>query len=352
MNKFNIPIKNIYLMLCYAFNMLDQLNIKKVDTQKFDNIYNLIARLFIQNINILIKKGLYNEYIEITDTLTNIKGKIDIDMSIKKHSFLKKELYCKFDELTPNTKFNQIIKYTINIMLKCNYINSESKILLKRIQKSFYSISELAPTKYICNRLIYNQNNYYYKPIINLCELMFNNIIATEKNGNLVFAEFINDSELARLYERFVLNFYKYHLCKTRYTVSSPKIYWQVSSNNRDNIFLPEMRTDIVLVDNQKGVQFIIDTKFYNQSLNQYIYGNKKTLKSQNLYQIFSYIENSTYKGTKIGVLLYSTVNENLDLKFNIKNNLILIKTLDLATDWDKIENNLLCIPFLLKTFK
>lgn len=42
-----IPIRNIYHMLCYAWNVLDQSDNIFLDSEKFDNIYNLFARIYM-----------------------------------------------------------------------------------------------------------------------------------------------------------------------------------------------------------------------------------------------------------------------------------------------------------------
>lgn len=41
----NIPIKNIYYMLCYAWNIIDEINDIEFGDEKFENIYNLMAKI-------------------------------------------------------------------------------------------------------------------------------------------------------------------------------------------------------------------------------------------------------------------------------------------------------------------
>ena len=45
-NKNPIPIKNIFYMLCYAWNVLEISHDIKVGEEDIDDSYNLLARVF------------------------------------------------------------------------------------------------------------------------------------------------------------------------------------------------------------------------------------------------------------------------------------------------------------------
>ena len=71
-----VKIKNVYWMLAYAFDILKEKGTQSIKTEEFDNIYNLLASILIKALNYQLKKGLHREYINKTETLSNIKGKI------------------------------------------------------------------------------------------------------------------------------------------------------------------------------------------------------------------------------------------------------------------------------------
>lgn len=60
-----------------------------------------------------LKRGLGREYISETETLSGIRGKIDITESIKTQTMLRKQLVCTYDEFSVNTYMNRIIKTTM-----------------------------------------------------------------------------------------------------------------------------------------------------------------------------------------------------------------------------------------------
>ena len=97
-----INIKNIYWMLAYAFNNLNEADTKLIDKEEFDNIYDLFCVMLTQEISKLIKRGLFKEYITTTDEISSLKGKILLNDSIKKNSQKKMKMYCEFDVYSEN----------------------------------------------------------------------------------------------------------------------------------------------------------------------------------------------------------------------------------------------------------
>ena len=55
----SILIKNIYYMLSYAFQTLNQENYDDVAVESFDEMYDLLAAILARGIGIQLKQGLY-----------------------------------------------------------------------------------------------------------------------------------------------------------------------------------------------------------------------------------------------------------------------------------------------------
>ena len=51
-------------MLSYAFKVLQQTNYEEVESESFDNIYDLFAEILTKGLNKQLKQGLYKEYID------------------------------------------------------------------------------------------------------------------------------------------------------------------------------------------------------------------------------------------------------------------------------------------------
>ena len=121
------PVKNIYYMLSYAFYSLNFKEYKKVASEEFDNIYELFSELLIIALNKQIKQGLYRDYIEVDETTSSIRGKINITESINELSFINKKLNSTYYEFSMNSDLNKIIKNTLTILLKESTIKKHKR---------------------------------------------------------------------------------------------------------------------------------------------------------------------------------------------------------------------------------
>ncbi len=114
---------------------------------------------------------------------------------------------------------------------------------------------------------------------------------------------------------------------------------------------LPTMRTDIVVENKFQNRQMIIDTKFYTSAFSKHFLSDLEKIKSANLYQIYTYINNSKFHGTVSGMLLYPTTNKDFDNKYIISGKELYIKSLNLNDDWSFIKQRLMDVFIPLQPF-
>lgn len=341
-----IPIKNIYHMLCYAWNVLEQSDNVFLGSEKFDNIYNLFARIYINGTSSLIKRGLNRYYIQENEMTSTLKGKINISDSIKAQSFLHGSMVCQFDEFSKDIKLNQIIKTTINILIKSQQLDADLRNKLLKIRVHFSDIKDIRLSKALFSSLRYNRNNYHYRMLINISELIYQGLITNEENNKFSFSDFVRDNQMAKLYEKFVLNFYKTHLDEAIYNVHAPKLNWNLDEeiNQEDLSLLPEMRTDIVVENKVTNTQLIIDTKYYAQTLVSSNWTDIERVRTGHLYQIFAYVCNSGFLGNVKGMLLYPTIEKEVNANYLILGKGIEVRTLNLNAEWNEIADRLLSL--------
>jgi 5-methylcytosine-specific restriction enzyme subunit McrC len=184
--KNQIPIKNLFYMLCYAWNVLAIMDDIKVDKDDYDNTYDLLARVFTFGVSRLVKSGFRRSYIEEIEELATLRGKISIQESMNRMSMQRKKLVCTFDEYSINDTFNQIIKYTIESLIKNSNVNNSTKKDLKKQSVFFSGIESKAPTKENRKKL---KNNKFFIVLVGIkLELTFrsysflNHQISTEQH--------------------------------------------------------------------------------------------------------------------------------------------------------------------------
>jgi 5-methylcytosine-specific restriction enzyme subunit McrC len=332
-----ILIQNIYHMLAYAFTVLKEEGYASVSTEEFESVVDLLAEILIKGIRIQLKRGLSREYVDTSGSLNCLRGKIDISKSVKQLSFLQKQLICQFDEFSEDSYLNRILKVTVYSLLRSN-IKRKRKKELSGLMHYFSNVGLLDPYQIKWDHQ-FNKNNQSYQMLINICYLVMRGLIQKESNNSRELLGFMDESSRDKLFEKFVLNFYKKEipLIKT----SSPYITWDVPDG--EDLFLPRMETDIVL--EYKDKTLIIDTKFYTKTMQHNSRFDSRSIFSGNLYQIYTYVKNrdKMKTGRVSGLLLYARTDEEIqpDETYNIGGNMISVKTLDMNQKFVHIKKKL-----------
>ncbi|MBR3583215.1 MAG: 5-methylcytosine-specific restriction endonuclease system specificity protein McrC [Kiritimatiellae bacterium] len=337
----SIPIKNIYIMLAYAFQALRQGNYEKVSEMEFEDARDLFAAILAKGVSMQLKQGLHREYIPQKDALSVLRGKLDMATTVRNRIQHKPRLDCEFDELTENNLPNQILKTTMLALLRHDGVQHERKTDLKTLLVFFDGISLLPPPQIPWNRLLFHRNNRNYELLMNICRFALDGLLHDPENRESKMAAF-TDEHMARLYERFVLEYYRRHHPELN-EIKAARIPWHLTGpcNEADASFLPAMQTDVMLRLGEKSL--IIDAKYYGRTLQEKF--GKQTLHSANVYQIFTYVKNldKDNTGNVSGVLLYAKTNETAtpDCLLTLGNNRIGATTLDLNLEFSEIAKQL-----------
>ncbi len=340
-NDKGIFIKNIYYMLTYAFKILKQSNYERIATEEFDRVQDLFASILAKGVAKQLKHGLHREYVTRRETRSVMRGKLCMTETIKARMQQEQKLACEFDELSENNLFNQILKTTIYYLVRDKDVTTEHKAALSKMMLFFDDVSLLEPSKIKWSRLQYQRNNKNYEMLMNICYFVIDGMLQTTEQGEYKVASF-SDEHMARLYENFILEYYRYHHGYLT-EASAAQVKWHLCGENDDAMirFLPVMQTDIYLRKDERIL--IIDAKYYSRTLQQRF--DKYTLHSANLYQIFTYVKNEDKDGTGnvAGLLLYAKTEEAItpNCTFNMGGNQISAKTLDLNCDFHTIAGQL-----------
>ena len=155
----SILIKNIYYMLSYAFQSLRQSNYANIASEEFHNIEDLFARILSIGISQQLKLGLFREYITKNESLSVLRGKLNLNETIRNRIQRKQELFCEFDELSQNNLFNQILKTTAYYLIFTTGVKTEQKKALKNNLLFFDGIQKLEPAQIPWSKLHYQRNN-------------------------------------------------------------------------------------------------------------------------------------------------------------------------------------------------
>ena len=338
-----IPILNLYYLLCYAWNRLEEGETISVSQVGKNEVSQLFATVLIEGTSHLFKKGLDRGYVPYSEEIQRIRGKIDFTMNIKRNFFKQPRLHCEFDELDYNILHNQILKTTIKNMIGCQGLEPDTNNKLKNLYLRMHKVDDLCLTKKKFRQVQLNRNNFFYDFLIKVCELVFDNLLISKEGEGGTFKDFLQDETVMRsIFEGFARNFYKRHLKGYNY-VGRRNIDWKLKPfSDEDASVLPMMQTDINIEFPDRKI--IIDTKYYKETLNQ-----RGKIHSGNLYQLFAYLENQEKFDDLVsmkceGILLYPAINSEFKYDYQYEDHTVSIRTINLNQDWKCIERDLLAV--------
>lgn len=333
-----IRIQNIYYMLAYAFQALNEQGYKSIATENFENAAELRAAILERGITKQIKRGLGMEYIPRTEELASLKGKIEVTESIKSRTVLRRQLTCTYDEFSVDSPMNRIIKSTLLLLMRANISKTRKKGLRKLLV--FFGEVETVDLHSVRWNAQYNRNNQMYRMLISVCFLIAKGLLQTQSDGTTKLMDFFDERRMHRLYEKFILEYYKKEFPQINARAS--QIPWALDDDIDE--FLPVMQSDVTLSRGNKVL--IIDAKYYSHALQ--IRHDTSTQHSANLYQIFAYVKNKDLEigdapHTVAGMLLYAKTNEDIhpDQVYSMSGNKICVRSLDLNQDFSKIAAQL-----------
>jgi len=294
--------------------------------------------------HLLLKKGLMQQYERLTETISGIKGKLELNTSLQNNSLRQGKATCTFENLSPDNLPNQLIKSTIEQVIATPAIGESTSAGLRSLLPQFKGVRSvtLNPVNFQ-NAFAQRFFNPYYYPVLSVCALLSHNLLPEAGGASYRFSSFLEDEkQMGKLFEAFVRNFYGRE--QEIFKVKSERIGWQLEKVEEDQLqYLPVMVTDVSLTSANR--KLILDTKYYKNALRPHY--DKQKLISGHLYQLFAYLKNQPTRhgvGSVEGILLYPVVNQELDLVYQLSGHKVSIKTINLNQPWPNIKADLLQI--------
>ena len=95
----DIPIQNVYFLLCYAWDKLEEKERVDVDPAGLTELVDLFSRVLIRGTNHLLKRGFDRSYVADEAWTGCLRGKVLFD-AVAKSGAATATLPCEFDELS------------------------------------------------------------------------------------------------------------------------------------------------------------------------------------------------------------------------------------------------------------
>ena len=229
---------------------------------------------------------------------------------------------------------------TLALLVRADITRARKKSL-KKLMVFFADVGDIDLHAVDWN-MRYDRNNRTYRMLMAVCWLVVKGLLQTRSDGRTRMMDFFDEQRMCRLYEKFILEYYRKEHPQLR--ASASYVGWALDDGFGDG--LPVMRSDITL--SARGRVLIIDAKYYASTMQSNF--EKRTVHSGNLYQIFTYVKNKQMvleragEGTEVaGMLLYAATDEEIqpDFTYRMSGNRIGATTLDLDLPFEQIRAQL-----------
>lgn len=349
-----IPVRNWWHMLLYAWNLAefkDRHN-DVIKEEAPDDLHALLTLILTEITNKQIRRGLRGEYVDRSELLKTVRGRIDFTGTLRELALYRGQLRCEYDEYSLNVPRNQIIISTLYQSLSRGFDQNHDLAinLQRRVERLIHMMIDIERVR-LSRRLIAGElrklgrNEREYQLVLRICDMLYQlEMPLDDEEGNQMrYWEKLTEW---KVYETFVANFYKLHNSNEWNVDTQTHLRWNSPDGDvGDDLRLPSMKPDIVMTRKNDTEQIIvIDTKWYKSVADRH-YG-APSVHAGNLYQMYSYLASQDHQGepypTATGILLYGQTKEGAQqVNTRIDAHPFRVATLDLTQEWRHIEASL-----------
>ena len=249
-----------------------------INIKEGENFFDVIGRLFANEMNDLLEAGLLKKYISRHENLNFLKGKLDIKTQIQHQIRGEPKFACFYGDLTFDNQENRIILRALDELVPLIRFNDDLRdelVAMEYLLRDVVSLIPISPQE--CDTVAFDRLNNRYQGIIRFSKIILEEkyIRSTEKgeakgfnfivNMNNVFENFVTG-----LIEKVVRDNPKF----VQYEIRSQKPFRSLDIEGKLSI-IPDI---LIKRKGEDGIfPVILDTKYKAQDQNS------------DYYQIISY---------------------------------------------------------------
>ena len=291
--------KSILLkMLRFYDKKFHHFQLANLKTKKLP-LYEIFISMFLDEMDIIRKRGIKHDYITKEQNQKFLKGKLKLSDHIRQNFAHQERFFVAYDEYLPNRVENRILKTTLLNLAKI----TKSIINQQRIREFLFVLDEVEPVTrniaHVFSRIEIDRTMEYYTNALAWAKLFLIGKSFTPYKGDSIAFALLFD--MNNVFERYVGRVLKKQYKNVKLQHSKYCLFDESCNRFR-------LKPDIVINDGE----IIADTKWK-------IVESEGDISQNDLYQIFAYA--AKYENCKKVLLIYPKINDNLKITnyFNIR---------------------------------
>ncbi len=264
-----VPVENLFYMISVAFR-LDPFRSETATFERLDDLLAAIARIFAGLVEERIAEGLYRSYIECSDNLRYVRGRIDFAQDLRRNLLSRQRVHCTYADFTWDIEENQILRQVAHLLSGWGF-DPALRLRLSRLDNALAEVRPVTLPASAISRFQYDRLNNGYRHPHQLCRLFLEGASLSEKLGVWDSRTFLVD--MNKLFELFVTE-----ILMTR-AASGLTVSAQVELSLAEGNRIP-IRPDI-MIEKRGQTLAVVDCKYKRMT--------SQALNHDDYYQVLAY---------------------------------------------------------------
>ena len=247
--------KQVYLEMLKSTHRLNEKVLSQISLGTGEmELFESYIRMYLDEAQMLVKRGLRSAYEEKTDNLGCFRGKLQVAGHIRRNIAHKERFYVTYEEFTKNRPENRLIKTTLKKLQKVT-TDEQNKQDARELLLFFDGIQETMDYRQDLARIRIDRNSREYEKITKWTEVIL------QGNSFLNFSDGIMTRSILFAMEEVFENYVACQIKKyfrEKWEVSSQDGSYYLFENPRDF----HLRPDIVMRKREGNRTVVLDTKW------------------------------------------------------------------------------------------
>lgn len=144
----------------------------EVGAAEAPDLENLMAFVLASHLERLLRRGLERDYQEKREDSTCIHGRIDFQETRKRLLRRRGAAHVVFDELSPDTLANRILKETLGTLLSFETLSALNREEVAGLYRGLRDVSDTRVSAGSFYRVRLHRNNQDYRLLLSICEMV------------------------------------------------------------------------------------------------------------------------------------------------------------------------------------
>lgn len=199
-------VRQLFLEMLKAVRSINGKTFKLTNLNaKKNNLLEVFISKFLNESDMIIKRGLKSSYVTVQSNEKFLKGKLLMTQQLRRNIVNQSYFFNEYDEFMTNSAENQLIKTTLEYLLKNSRDNNNLRII--REQLVYFEFVDLTNSpEQTFQKVSIGRNYTYYEQTLNWCRIFLSRKSFTSfKGSSLAFAVLFPMEEIFEAYIAYMM---------------------------------------------------------------------------------------------------------------------------------------------------